>query len=182
LKSPTDIHSKKILILDFGSQYTQLIARRIRESKVYSEIHPYNIGMKKIKGFNAAGIILSGGPASVYDKKAPKINKEIFSLGIPVLGICYGMQLTAKLFGGKLERSAKREYGPAEIKVLARASGKKGLFHGTGASNLDVWMSHGDGVESVPKGFSVSARTKNSVIASMADPKRRIYIKKLYAE
>ncbi len=170
-----DIHSKKILILDFGSQYTQLIARRIRESKVYSEIHPYNIGIKKIKSFNPAGIILSGGPASVYDKKAPKIDKTIYQLGIPILGICYGMQLTAKLFGGKLDKSARREYGPAQIKVLAKGSGTKGLFHGVRSSTLAVWMSHGDGVQKPPKGFSVSARTKNSVIAAMADPKRKIY-------
>lgn len=170
-----DIHSKKILILDFGSQYTQLIARRIREARVYCEIHPYNIGIKKIKAFNPAGIILSGGPASVYETKAPRIDKSLYTLGIPILGICYGMQLTAKLLGGKLERGAKHEYGPADIKVLARASGKNGLFYGTGLSELAVWMSHGDGVKKVPPGFSVSARTKKSVIAAMADPKRKIY-------
>ncbi len=166
-----DIHSKKILILDFGSQYTQLIARRIREAKVYCEIHPYNIGIKKIKSFDPAGIVLSGGPASVYDKKAPKIDKKLYSLGIPILGICYGMQFTAKLFGGKLARSTRREYGPASVNVFD----KNGLFHAIGKSSLDVWMSHGDGVDKVPRGFKVTARTKNAVIAAMADAKRRIY-------
>jgi GMP synthase (glutamine-hydrolysing) len=166
-----DIHSKKILILDFGSQYTQLIARRIREAKVYCEIHPYNIGMKKIKAFRPAGIILSGGPASVYDKASPRIHKNIYTLGIPILGICYGMQLTAKLLGGSLEKSSKREYGAASINVSDRA----GLFHGIGKATLDVWMSHGDGVFKVPKGFTVTALTKNSVVASMMDSKRGIY-------
>ena len=101
----------KILILDFGSQFTQLIARRIRENKVYSEIHPFNVSMDFIKNFNAKGIILSGGPSSVYEKDAPKINKELFEIGIPILGICYGMQLIVHSLGGKVERAKKREYG-----------------------------------------------------------------------
>ena len=112
-----DIHKQKILILDFGSQYTQLIARRVREAKVYCEIHPYNIGMDRIKGFNAKGIILSGGPSSVYDKDAPLIPKEVFDLAIPIMGICYGMQLTAHLLGGKVEKSIHREYGSAELVI-----------------------------------------------------------------
>ena len=103
-----DIHSEKVLILDFGSQYTQLIARRVREAKVYCEIHPFNSGLESVKAFNPKGIILSGGPSSVYGKGAPMIGKEIFDLGVPVLGICYGMQLTARLLGGKVERSNKR--------------------------------------------------------------------------
>ena len=110
-----DIHTQKILILDFGSQYTQLIARRVREQKVYCEIHPYKVGLKFIKSFAPQGIILSGGPSSVYDKAAPKIPKEVFDLRIPVLGICYGMQLMAHLLGGKVYRSKAREYGAADL-------------------------------------------------------------------
>ncbi|MEE8573906.1 MAG: glutamine-hydrolyzing GMP synthase, partial [Thermodesulfobacteriota bacterium] len=167
----TDIHSKRILILDFGSQYTQLIARRVREAKVYCEIHPYNIGIKKIRAFGAAGIILSGGPASVYDRGAPKLPKSVFEMGVPILGICYGMQLTAKTLGGKLARSKKREYGPAKLNV----SDAKGLFHAVGRPPLDVWMSHGDRVEKAPRGFTVTALTGNSVVGAMANEKKHIY-------
>ena len=167
----TDIHNDKILILDFGSQYTQLIARRIREAKVYSEIHPYNISMKKIKDFKPKGIILSGGPSSVHDKKAPTISKEVYELGIPVLGICYGMQLTTKLFGGKVKKSSKREFGVGTVKV----STEKGVFKGLKVSNLEVLMSHGDRVESVPKGFKVTAKTNNGVIGAMSNDKSQVY-------
>ncbi len=171
-----DIHSSRILILDFGSQYTQLIARRIREAKVYCEIHPYNVGMKKIKGFKASGIILSGGPSSVHDKGSPRLPKSIFDLGLPVLGICYGMQLTARLLGGRVERSEKREYGPAKLNVdELSGSLKEGLFKGTGKLPLNVLMSHGDRVEEVPKGFEVTALSSNSVVGAMADTERNIY-------
>ena len=171
-----DIHSSRILILDFGSQYTQLIARRIREAKVYCEIHPYNIGMKRIKGFSASGIILSGGPSSVHDKDAPTLPKSIFDLGLPVLGICYGMQLTAKLLGGRIEKSEHREYGPAKLNVDELTDDlKEGLFKGTGRPPLNVWMSHGDRVEEVPPGFNVTALSSNSVVGAMADTTRNIY-------
>lgn len=166
-----DIHNDKILILDFGSQYTQLIARRIREAKVYSEIHPYNISMGKIKDFNAKGIILSGGPSSVHDKKAPTISKEIYNLGIPVLGVCYGMQLTTKLFGGKVKKSSKREFGVGSVKVTT----EKGIFSGLKSNNMQVLMSHGDRVETVPKDFKITAKTNNGVIGAMSNEKAQIY-------
>lgn len=166
-----DIHSEKILILDFGSQYTQLIARRIREAKVYCEIHPFNSGLASVRAFDPRGIILSGGPSSVYDKGAPMIGKEIFDLGVPVLGICYGMQLTAKLLGGKVERSSKREYGGADL-VIENAGD---LFTGLGLGSTKVWMSHGDRVEALPPGFKTIARSANSDICAMRDAARKIY-------
>jgi len=174
-----DIHQQKILILDFGSQYTQLIARRVREQKVYCEIHPYNIGIEKIRRFNPKGIILSGGPSSVYDKDAPLISREVFNLGIPILGICYGMQLTAHLLGGKVEKSAHREYGNAELVI----DDDKDLFRGIGSkprapnSQLQtlVWMSHGDRIKKMPKGFISIAHSKNSPICAMSDVKRKIF-------
>ena len=113
----SDIHSERILILDFGSQYTQLIARRVRESKVYCEIFPFNAGIDKIKAFRPKGMILSGGPSSVYDAGAPLIDKEHLRLGIPVLGICYGMQLLTHILGGVVAKSQKREYGRAELNL-----------------------------------------------------------------
>ena len=165
-----DIHSQKVLILDFGSQYTQLIARRVRESMVYCEIHPFNKGIDFIKAFNPKAIILSGSPSSVYDKKAPVIEKKIFDLGIPILGICYGMQLTAKLLGGKVERSSHREYGPADL--IIDSSGE--MFNGLNKKLL-VWMSHGDRVRKAPLGFKSIAHSSNSSICAMTDKKRRIY-------
>ncbi|MBI5643174.1 MAG: glutamine-hydrolyzing GMP synthase [Deltaproteobacteria bacterium] len=166
-----DIHAQKILILDFGSQYTQLIARRVREAKVYSEIHPFNCGMDFIKAFNPKGIILSGGPSSVYDKGAPTVHKSIFDLDIPILGICYGMQLTAKLLGGKVEKSKKREYGGADL-IIGNAGD---LFFGLGMGGLKVWMSHGDKVEVLPPGFKTIARSANSDICAIKDDTRKIY-------
>ncbi len=166
-----DIHSHRILILDFGSQYTQLIARRIREARVYCEIHPFNIPIDKIKGFNPKGIVLSGGPSSVYDRGAPVVPREVFSLGVPILGICYGMQITARLLGGRVARSKKREYGGANLYIDDRSD----LFYGLRKDTLRVWMSHSDRVERIPPGFSVIARSENSVVASMRDGERRIY-------
>ena len=165
------IHSQKILILDFGSQYTQLIARRIREAKVYCEIHPYNVGMEFIKTFSPKAVILSGGPSSVYDKAAPMLKKEFFSLKVPVLGICYGMQLTSKILGGRVERSKKREYGPAYLDI----SDNSDLFSGLGAKRVKVWMSHGDRVEEAPEGFEIIARSENSSIAAIIDSGRRFF-------
>ncbi len=170
-KNKPDIHSERILILDFGSQYTQLIARRVREAKVYCEIHPCTSGMDFIKGFKAKGIILSGGPKSVFDKGAPSISGEIFSLGVPVLGICYGMQLTAKILGGRVVRSDKKEFGGAEL-VPADPTG---LFAGLGKKPIKVWMSHGDRVEAMPAGFKAIGKSSNSEICAMFDEKRRVY-------
>ncbi|MFQ5736857.1 MAG: glutamine-hydrolyzing GMP synthase [Thermodesulfobacteriota bacterium] len=166
-----DIHSEKVLILDFGSQYTQLIARRVREAKVYCEIHPCTSGIDFVRAFKPKGIILSGGPKSVYDRGAPSIDEEIFDLGIPVLGICYGMQLTARLLGGRVERSALREYGGAELKP----ADPEGLFAGLGGKPIKVWMSHGDRVEGLPRGFRTIGKSLNSDICAMVDKNRRIY-------
>ena len=167
------VHFDNILILDFGSQYTQLIARRVRECGVYSEIHPYNTPPEKIRSLSPRGIILSGGPASVYEKKAPLCDPSILRMGIPILGICYGMQLIAQLFGGEVARSDKREYGKARL-TLNR---KGGLFRGLGTkgSRLVVWMSHGDSVKALPPGFHAIAHSRNTPYAAIEEPQRRIY-------
>ena len=140
-----------VLILDFGSQYTQLIARRVREHKVYCEIHPCNVGFEKIQALAPRAVILSGGPASVYDEGAPTLDKRILELGVPVLGICYGMQLLAHVLGGKVEKADKREYGAARV-VVEKA---EGIFHRFAKREpLEVWMSHGDRVASMPPVFA----------------------------
>ncbi len=164
---------QNILVLDFGSQTTQLIARRVREAQVYCEIHPFNIDIEKIKTIAPKGIILSGGPSSVYDEGAPRVSKELFELGIPILGICYGMQLTAYLFGGSVERSHHREYGHAKLIIDEPDE----LFHGllTGKPGHQVWMSHGDKVEKVPEGFTVLAHSSSCPIAAMANTNKAIY-------
>ena len=163
----------KILILDFGSQYTQLIARRVRECQIYSEIHPYDIPVEKVKSLAPKGIILSGGPASVYEKNAPLSDPGILRMGIPILGICYGMQLIAQQMGGEVVRSEKREYGRAKL-TLDRG-GK--LFKGLGrrGSQLIVWMSHGDYVRTLPPGFHAIAHSKNTPFAAVEESQRRIY-------
>jgi GMP synthase (glutamine-hydrolysing) len=161
-----------VLILDFGSQYTQLIARRIREQHVYCEIQPGTYPLESIRATSPRAIILSGGPASVFAESAPTVDPGVFDLGVPVLGICYGMQLLSHLLGGKVERADEREYGPARVEVL-RA---EGLLHGFGVgSHLDVWMSHGDRVESLPTGFEVIARTSSSPFAAVANVERQIF-------
>ena len=157
----------KILILDFGSQYTQLIARRIREHSVYCEIHPFNYPLDKIKQFNPKGIILSGGPSSVYDENSPQVSKELFSLGIPALGICYGMQLMSHSLGGKVECCDEREYG----RICININNNKGLFEGfIPGNNLNVWMSHGDKVTVIPEGFVPIASTENCPYAAVMNP------------
>ncbi len=163
----------KILILDFGSQYTQLIARRVRECQVYSEIHPYNIPVAEVKSLSPKGIILSGGPASVYEKEAPLCDPSIFTMGIPVLGICYGMQMMAQLLGGKVTHSDKREYGRANLTLTQEC----GLFRDLGGkgSRLVVWMSHGDTVKRLPPGFHAIAHSKNTPYAAIEEPQRRMY-------
>ncbi len=184
---------EKILVLDFGSQYTQLIARRVRENKVYSEIFPYNVPIDKIISFFPKGIILSGGPSSVYDKNAPLPDKRIFELGVPILGICYGMQLMAYCLGGKVAKAVKREYGRAELHIddnsdlLRKVSSKFKIQDSklvTRHSSLVtvVWMSHGDRIEKCPEGFRPIAHTSNSPVAAMADKDRRFYALQFHPE
>ncbi|RPI37769.1 MAG: glutamine-hydrolyzing GMP synthase [Nitrospiraceae bacterium] len=171
------MHEDKILVLDFGSQYTQLIARRIREGKVYSEIFPFNAPIEKIKDFNPKGIVLSGGPSSVYAEGAPVPDMQIFRLGIPVLGICYGMQLIAHYLGGKVAKAAKREYGQAQLIVDNDADLLRGISQQT-----KVWMSHGDRIEKMPEGFSAIGHTANSPVAVMADPVKRLFALQFHPE
>jgi GMP synthase (glutamine-hydrolysing) len=169
------VNRELVLILDFGSQYTQLIARRIRELKVYCEIHPFNLPLEQIRMMRPSALVLSGGPSSVYEPGAPLVSKELFDLALPTLGICYGVQLMAKLLGGNVVPADKREYGRAHVKVNA-AGARTALFHGIPAGEeLAVWMSHGDRVESVPHGFHLIGETPNAPNAAVADEKRRIY-------
>ncbi|HEX9103976.1 MAG TPA: glutamine-hydrolyzing GMP synthase, partial [Polyangia bacterium] len=169
------VNRELVLILDFGSQYTQLIARRIRELKVYCEIHPFNISLEQIRMMRPSALVLSGGPSSVYEQGAPLVSKELFDLALPTLGICYGVQLMAKLLGGNVVPADKREYGRAHVKVNA-AGARTALFHGIPAGEeLAVWMSHGDRVESLPHGFALIGETPNAPNAAVADEKRRIY-------
>ncbi|WP_027370329.1 glutamine-hydrolyzing GMP synthase [Desulfovermiculus halophilus] len=167
-----------VLILDFGSQYTQLIARRIREAGVYSEIQPYTLPVQEIRALQPTGIVLSGGPASVCDPDSPGVDAEIFSLGIPILGICYGMQLMAKALGGDVVPAQNREYGRAELSLLARNA----VWTNMRDDGLTVWMSHGDRVIRPPDGFTVLARTDQVEIAAMADPDRKLYALQFHPE
>ena len=159
-----------ILILDFGSQYTQLIARRIRENKVYSKIVPFNITIEEIQKTNPKGLILSGGPLSVYDKEAVLPRKEMFKLNIPILGICYGMQAIAHMQGGKVKNTSDREYGRAELFIDAN----KTIFDNL-PSNLTCWMSHGDEIKKLPPGFTTMAHTLNNPIAAFGNRAKKIY-------
>ncbi|MEY2481207.1 MAG: hypothetical protein QOI04_2134 [Verrucomicrobiota bacterium] len=170
MKTAAPSAHSKILVLDFGSQYTQVIARRIRECQVYCEIVPFNISAAKIEKLKPNGIILSGGPSSVYDKGAPQIDPQIFSLGIPVLGICYGLMQMAHHLGGKVVFSGRREYGAGQLQITNGSS----LFDGLG-SQLDVWNSHGDEVTALPQGFRAAARTESSNFAAVEDPARKLY-------
>ncbi|UCD35832.1 MAG: glutamine-hydrolyzing GMP synthase, partial [Nitrospiraceae bacterium] len=170
---------EKILVLDFGSQYTQLIARRVREQKVYSEIYPYNVSLDQITSFAPKGIILSGGPSRVSAKDAPFPDRGIFELGVPVLGICYGMQLMAYCLGGRVGRALKREYGRAELMI----DDSTDLFRGLSSKSHNVvWMSHGDRIETYPRGFHAIAHTDNSPIAAMADRKRQFFALQFHPE
>ena len=170
-----DIHAEKILILDFGSQTTQLIARRIRECQVYCEIHPFNMRLAEIEGFGAKGIILSGGPACVLDEGSPVCDAEVLQLGVPVLGICYGMQLMTHLLGGEVEQAAKREYGKARLLI----DSYKDLFYGLDGNRegqgIQVWMSHGDKIKSPPPGFSAIAHSDNSPVAAIRHAETELY-------
>ncbi|MBR0367538.1 MAG: glutamine-hydrolyzing GMP synthase [Clostridia bacterium] len=161
---------QKIIILDFGGQYTQLIARRVRECHVYSEVVPWHISAEEIRARQPAGVILSGGPASVTDPGAPKCDPAIYELGVPVLGICYGMQLTAHLLGGGVERAAEREYGRVRVRMKAR----DGLLEGMSPESA-AWMSHTWQVSQCPPGFHPIAETDNCPVAAMANEERRVY-------
>jgi GMP synthase (glutamine-hydrolysing) len=167
--------NEKVLILDYGSQYTMLIARRVRELKVYCEIHPCNVGMEVVRDFRPNGIILSGGPASVYGESAPRMPAEILAMGVPVLGICYGMQLIADLMGGKVAKAVDREYGFANIRGQWGDPLFLGIEEFRHNRTIQVWMSHGDRIEELPKGFVSIAHSENSPVAAMTDEARRIY-------
>jgi len=167
----------KIIVLDFGSQYTQLIARRIRELGVYSEIKPFNTTLEDIKEAEPKAIIFSGGPASVWDPGSPTIDREIFNLNIPILGICYGMQITTHLLGGKVERSEKREFGPAKLQILDHSDLLKDVPDGS-----DIWMSHGDRVLELPQGFTAIAASENSPVAAIRNDKLNIFCTQFHPE
>ena len=173
-----DIHSDRILILDFGSQYTQLIARRVREIGVYCEIYPWDVTEKDVADFGANGVILAGGPESVTDQDAPFAPANVYTLGVPVLGICYGMQTMAAQLGGKVEASDEREFGYAQVRARGHTALLKDIEdHVTeeGFGLLDVWMSHGDKVTELPDGFKLMASTESAPLAGMADESRHFY-------
>jgi len=168
----------KILILDFGAQYSQLIARRVREAHVYCELHPFDVDEDFIRRFSPRGVVLSGGPASVYDDATPKAPDAVFKLGIPVLGICYGMQTMAAQLGGQVENSRVREFGYAEVRARGHSRLLEGIqdrINGEKHGLLDVWMSHGDKVTALPPGFKVIASNAATPIAGMADEGRKFY-------
>ena len=168
----------KILILDFGAQYSQLIARRVREAKVYCELHPFDVSEDFVRGFAPRGVILSGGPASVYEDATPKAPDSVFKLGVPVLGICYGMQTMAEQLGGQVENSRVREFGYAEVRARGHSKLLEGIqdrINGEKHGLLDVWMSHGDKVTALPAGFKVIASNESTPIAAMADESRGFY-------
>jgi len=172
-----DIHAHRILILDFGAQYTQLIARRVRELGVYCEIHPWDLSDSEVRAFGARGVILSGGPESVTDATPPKAPEAVFTLDVPLLGICYGMQTMAQQLGGRVAGAHTREFGYAEVAVQAPCRLLDGIVDRErhGHALLDVWMSHGDRVELLPPGFQAVASTHNAPYAAMADERRRYY-------
>jgi GMP synthase (glutamine-hydrolysing) len=168
----------KLVVLDFGSQYSHLICRRIRETNVYCELLPYNTSAKVIKEIDPKGIIFSGGPASVYAQNAPKPDKEIFKMGKPLLGICYGHQVLVDSFGGKVKRTDSREYGRSVLIIEGEGEeGASDLFKGLGPGPgiMNCWMSHADAAEKLPEGFKVLARTENSFAAAIGDPDKKFY-------
>lgn len=161
---------RPIVVLDFGAQYSKLIARRVREARVFSLIEPFNVPTEKLRALNPAGIIFSGGPASVHAPGSPMPDPEVFQLGVPILGICYGVQLMAQMLGGKVERASEREYGIAWLDH----GDDTGLFDGVDA-RTQVWMSHGDRVTKLPPGFVVIGKTENSPYAAVTDPVRELF-------
>jgi len=171
------VETQSIVVLDFGAQYSQLIARRIREQKVFSVVLPFNASLKEIRSYSPVGIILSGGPSSVYDKDAPLADKQVFDLGIPVLGICYGLQFMVYALGGKVRSAAKREYGHAQVEIQHSDSQ---LFRGL-PRQLAVWMSHGDEAEELPSGFRLTAKTPNAV-AAIENAERKMWAVQFHPE
>jgi len=175
------IRSELVLVLDFGAQYSQLIARRVRELGVYSELLPFDTPVEKIRALKPKGIIFSGSPYSVYDEGAPISSPELYTLGIPILGICYGLQLIGFQLGGEVDKAAKREYGHAELLLDEQTD----LFAGIGSDGagiLKVWMSHGDHLTRIPPGFEPIAHTRNAPICAIRDPKRKIYAVQFHPE
>ncbi|MGD8642830.1 MAG: glutamine-hydrolyzing GMP synthase [Chromatiales bacterium] len=173
-----NIHADRILILDFGSQYTQLIARRVREAGVFCEIHPWDIDGDEVWGFGAKGVVLSGGPESVIDAEPPRAPEAVFELGVPVLGICYGMQAMAEQLGGVVENARHREFGYAQVRARGHTPLLRDIEDHTtpeGYGMLDVWMSHGDRVAELPPGFKLMASTDSAPVAGMADVERGLY-------
>jgi GMP synthase (glutamine-hydrolysing) len=176
--SARSIHADRILILDFGSQYTQLIARRVREAGVYCELHPWDLDEAALRGFGAKGVILSGGPQSAHAQETPRVSEAAFDLGTPVLGICYGMQTMAAQLGGAVAPATHREYGYAQVRARAHSRLLHDIEDHTspeGDGLLDVWMSHGDRVDRLPPGFHVICETDNAPLAGMADEERGFY-------
>ena len=176
---------QKILILDFGSQYTQLIARRVREANVYCELHPYDVTEQFIRDFAPAGVILSGGPSSVTEDDTPRAPQAVFELGVPVLGICYGMQTMAAQLGGKVETASNHEYGYAELRARGHSrllTNLQDRVDPDGKAWLDVWMSHGDRVVELPPGFKVICDNASTPVAGMADEERRFYALQFHPE
>ncbi len=179
-----DIHAQRILILDFGSQYTQLIARRIREAGVYCEIHPWDMAVEDIKAFNARGVILSGGPETVTLENTPRAPEALFDMGLPLLGICYGMQTMAQQLGGKVEASDVHEFGYAEVETVNKSRLLEGIIdkEDAGRNILDVWMSHGDKVVELPVGFELMASTDSAPIAGMFHAAKDFYALQFHPE
>ncbi|HEY9397214.1 MAG TPA: glutamine-hydrolyzing GMP synthase, partial [Burkholderiales bacterium] len=176
---------EKILILDFGAQYSQLIARRVREARVYCELHPFDVTDAFVREFEPTGIILSGGPSSVTEDETPRAPQVVFELGVPVFGICYGMQTMAAQLGGVVENSKVREFGYAELRAQGHSALLKDLqdrSNEAGHGLLDVWMSHGDKVTAVPPGFKIIASNPSTPIAGMADESRRFYAVQFHPE
>ncbi|MEW9031971.1 MAG: glutamine-hydrolyzing GMP synthase [Planifilum fimeticola] len=172
-----DSQTERVVVLDFGGQYNQLIARRIRDLGVFSELVPYHVTAEELARMKPKGIVFSGGPASVYAEDAPACDPAIYELGIPILGICYGMQLISARFGARVDRAGKREYGKAELEVVSDSP----LFKGLGSS-LTVWMSHSDAVVEPPPGFRVDGRTASAPVAAMSDPDRGLFAVQFHPE
>ncbi len=171
------MEKEMVLVLDFGGQYNQLIARRVRECQVFCEVAPYHIDPEKVREMNPKGIILSGGPASVYAEGAPRCHEDIFEMGIPVLGICYGGQLMARHFGGSVNRANKREYGKITVNLTEEST----LFEGIGRQ-ITSWMSHTDSIDRAPEGFHITASTPDCPVAAMEDPERKGYALQFHPE
>ena len=171
ITSGADHNSELVVVLDFGAQYTQLIARRIREQSVYCEIVPFDTSIDTIKAKNPKGIVFSGGPSSVYEEGAPHSDPGIYDLGVPILGICYGVQLMSYQLGGEVRSADQREYGGAELTVIDPDPLFEGIENtGTG---LNCWMSHGDSIGELPDGFTITASTSNTRVAAAEDARRK---------